>query len=70
MNPRLFRVISDCESELASGAIIIVKVMDIAYADYRFDGEGFAEREWTRGANDLSVQSGGSHPRRPLKAFL
>ena len=25
VNPRLFRVISDCESELASGAIIIVE---------------------------------------------
>ncbi len=29
VNPRLFRVVSDCESELASGAIIIVE--DLGY---------------------------------------
>ena len=37
LNPRLFRVIAEGESELATGAIIIVKDQDIGSGDYRFD---------------------------------
>ena len=49
VNPRLFRVISDCESELASGAIIIVEDQGYRVRRFRFDAKASAARECTRG---------------------
>ena len=45
VNPRLFRVISDCESELASGAIIIVEDQGYRVRRLPIRRRGSAERE-------------------------
>jgi predicted nuclease of predicted toxin-antitoxin system len=52
VNPRLFRVISECESELALARSSSLRTRDIASGDYRFDSKDWAARVCTSGATN------------------